>query len=164
MDRILIIDFGSQFTQLIARRVREAHVYCEIHPPTRSLEWIKEWKPKGIIWSGGPNSVYDQGAPTADKGQLDLGVPILGLCYGFHLMAHLTGGKVLPSDEKEYGRAMVQPTGGRLWKGFTAGEATQVWMSHGDHIDAPPPGFAVSATSDNGLIAAIEHTSKPFFA
>ena len=164
MDRILIIDYGSQFTQLIARRVREAHVFCEIHPPTRSLEWIKEWKPKGIIWSGGPNSVYDAGAPTADPKQFDLGVPILGLCYGFHLMAHLSGGKVLPSDDKEYGRAMVKPTGGRLWKGFGAGEATQVWMSHGDHIEAPPPGFAVTATSDNGLIAAIEHDTKPFVA
>src|SRR6478736_1732840 len=164
MDRILIIDFGSQFTQLIARRVREAHVSCEIHPPTRSMEWIREWNPKGIIWSGGPNSVYDQGAPTADPKQFELGVPILGLCYGFHLMAHLTGGKVLPSDEKEYGRAMVKPTGGKMWKGFGAGEESQVWMSHGDHIDAPPPGFTVTATSDNGLIAAIEHESKPFFA
>ena len=164
MDRILIIDYGSQFTQLIARRVREAHVYCEIHPPTRTVDWIREWQPKGIIWSGGPNSVYDQGAPSADPKQFELGVPILGLCYGFHLMAHLSGGKVLPSDEKEYGRAMVKPSGGRLWKGFTPGEATQVWMSHGDHIDAPPPGFTVTATSDNGLIAAIEHTAKPFFA
>ena len=164
MDRILIIDYGSQFTQLIARRVREAHVYCEIHPPTRSLEWIREWRPTGIIWSGGPNSVYDAGAPTADPRQFDLGVPILGLCYGFHLMAHLTGGKVLPSNEKEYGRAMVKPAGGRMWQGFAAGEPTQVWMSHGDHIDAPPPGFAVTATSDNGLIAAIEHQAKPFFA
>ena len=164
MDRILVIDYGSQFTQLIARRVREANVYCEIHPPTRSLDWIREWGPKGIIWSGGPNSVYDDGAPTADPKQLDLGVPILGLCYGFHLMAHLTGGKVLPSDEKEYGRAMVKPVGGKLWKGFPAGEATQVWMSHGDHIDAPPPGFRVTATSDNGLIAAIEHETRPLFA
>ena len=164
MDRILIIDYGSQFTQLIARRVREAHVYCEIHPPTRSLEWIREWRPTGIIWSGGPNSVYDAGAPTADPKQFDLGVPILGLCYGFHLMAHLTGGKVLPSNEKEYGRAMVKPAGGRMWQGFAAGEPTQVWMSHGDHIDAPPPGFVVTATSDNGLIAAIEHQVKPFFA
>ena len=164
MDRILIIDYGSQFTQLIARRVREAHVYCEIHPPTRSVAWIKEWAPKGIIWSGGPNSVYDQGAPTADPAQLELGVPILGLCYGFHLMAHLAGGKVLPSNEKEYGRAMVKPSGGRMWQGFAAGEPTQVWMSHGDHIDAPPPGFVVTATSDNGLIAAIEHGTRPFFA
>ena len=81
-DGILIIDFGSQYTQLIARRVREAHVYCEIHPPTRDLAWIKEFDPKGIVLSGGPNSVFDAGAPTADRGMLDLGVPVLGICYG----------------------------------------------------------------------------------
>ncbi|HET7025248.1 MAG TPA: glutamine-hydrolyzing GMP synthase [Gemmatimonadales bacterium] len=164
MDRILIIDFGSQFTQLIARRVREAHVYCEIHPPTRSVEWIREWAPKGIIWSGGPNSVYDQGAPTADPTQFDLGAPVLGLCYGFHLMARLTGGKVLPSDHKEYGRATVKVQGGELWKRFTGGESTQVWMSHGDRIDAPPPGFTVTATSDNGVIAAFENGAKGLYA
>src|SRR6478609_1547796 len=164
MDRILIIDYGSQFTQLIARRVREAHVFCEIHPPTRSLEWIKEWKPKGIIWSGGPNSVYDQGAPTADPKQFELGVPILGLCYGFHLMAQLSGGKVLPSDHKEYGRAAVKVKGGKLWGRFKTGESTQVWMSHGDRIEAPPPGFTVTASSDNGVIAAFENAAKDFYA
>ena len=88
-DGILIIDFGSQYTQLIARRVREAHVYCEIHPPSRSVQWIRDWKPRGIILSGGPSSVYDDDVPTADPELLQLGTPVLGLCYGMQLMAHL---------------------------------------------------------------------------
>ena len=91
-DGILIIDFGSQYTQLIARRVREAHVYCEIHPPSRSVQWIREWSPKGIILSGGPNSVYGESVPTADPELLRLGTPVLGLCYGMQLLAHLAGG------------------------------------------------------------------------
>src|SRR5262245_21719771 len=93
MSKILILDFGSQFTQLIARRVREARVYSEIHPATRSLQWIKDWKPTGIILSGGPSSVYDDGAPTTDPAVLDV-APVLGLCYGMQLIAHISGGKV----------------------------------------------------------------------
>ena len=89
--RILILDYGSQFTQLIARRVREAHVYCEIHPPTRTLDWIREWKPKGIILSGGPNSVYDADAPRGPDGLLELDVPMMGFCYGMQLIAQLAG-------------------------------------------------------------------------
>ena len=104
-DRILILDYGSQFTQLIARRVREAHVYSEIHPASRSLAWIREFGPKGIILSGGPNSVYDEGAPLADAGLLQLGVPVLGLCYGMQLMAHLAGARVVSAARREYGRA-----------------------------------------------------------
>ena len=92
-SRILIIDYGSQFTQLIARRVREARVYSEIHPPTRTAEWIREWKPTGIILSGGPNSVYDDGAPTLDPAVLDI-APVLGVCYGMNLIAHVAGGEV----------------------------------------------------------------------
>src|SRR6266853_1886501 len=88
-SRILIVDFGSQYTQLIARRVREAHVYCEIHPPSRSVEWIRQWRPKGIILSGGPNSVYDDDVPTADPALLRSDIPVLGLCYGMQLVAHL---------------------------------------------------------------------------
>ena len=106
-DGILILDYGSQFTQLIARRVREAHVYCEIHPGTRPLEWIREWRPKGVILSGGPNSVYDEGAPTAPKELLDLGVPVLGLCYGMGLIAQMAGAQVVKADRREYGRAVV---------------------------------------------------------
>ena len=144
-DGILIIDFGSQYTQLIARRVREAHVYCEIHPPSRSMQWIREWKPKGIILSGGPNSVYDDNVPTADPELLRLGTPVLGLCYGMQLMAHLSGGNVTRANRREYGRANVRVEGGRLFLGFGQGEETPVWMSHGDHVDVPPPGYRVTA-------------------
>src|SRR3954464_664841 len=107
-SKILILDFGSQFTQLIARRVREARVYSEIHPPTRSLEWIRNWNPTGIILSGGPNSVYAENAPTADPAMFEL-APTLGVCYGMQLMAHLLGGEVVRGDRREYGRAEIHP-------------------------------------------------------
>jgi GMP synthase (glutamine-hydrolysing) len=162
-QRILIIDFGSQFTQLIARRVREAHVYCEIHPPSRSLDWIREWNPRGIILSGGPNSVYGDNVPSADPGLLELGIPVLGLCYGMQLMAHLSGGRVILADRREYGRASVKIEGGKLFAGFSRHEETPVWMSHGDHIDVPPPGYTVTASSSNSPVAAFEHQSKPLF-
>jgi GMP synthase (glutamine-hydrolysing) len=163
-DKILILDFGSQFTQLIARRVREAHVYSEIHPASRSLEWIREFGPRGIILSGGPNSVYDPGAPLAPTGLLELGVPVLGLCYGMQLIAHLTGARVVSADRREYGRAMVQVKGGRLFQGFAPGEEIQVWMSHGDHVDAPPPGYIATASSVNSPVAGFEHETLPIFA
>lgn len=163
-DRILIIDFGSQFTQLIARRVREAHVYCEIHPPSRSIEWIRAWQPKGIILSGGPNSVYDENVPTADRALLDLGIPVLGLCYGMQLLAYLSGAPVVRTDRREYGRALVRVGDGALFRGFVPGEETPVWMSHGDHVDAAPDGWRVTASSNNGAIAGIEHQTKPLYA
>jgi GMP synthase (glutamine-hydrolysing) len=163
-DGILIIDFGSQFTQLIARRVREAHVYCEIHPPSRTVQWIRDWNPKGIILSGGPNSVYDEDVPTADPALLELGTPVLGLCYGMQVIAQLAGGRVQRAERREYGRATVRVEGGRLFQGFGIGEETPVWMSHGDHVHTPPPGFQVTAASDNSPIAAMEHGSKPLFA
>ena len=103
-SRILIIDYGSQFTQLIARRVREARVYSEIHPPTVTLEWVRMWNPTGIILSGGPNSVYDEGAPTAPREILDV-APVLGVCYGMNLIVQLEGGRITPTQEREYGRA-----------------------------------------------------------
>ena len=163
-DGILIIDFGSQFTQLIARRVREAHVYCEIHPPSRTVQWIRDWKPKGIILSGGPNSVYGENVPTADPALLEMGTPVLGLCYGMQVIAQLAGGRVQRADRREYGRAAVKVEGGRLFQGFGIGEETPVWMSHGDHVDAPPPGFEVTASSDNTPVAAMEHRQKPLYA
>src|SRR6185503_20460409 len=121
MNRILILDCGSQFTQLIARRVREAHLYSEIHPAEkgRDLAYIRSFAPQGIVLSGGPNSVFETGAPTVDKGLLELGIPVLGICYGMQLIAHLAGGKVDPSNEHEYGRAevMVQDPDA-LFRGF----------------------------------------------
>ena len=162
-DGILIIDFGSQYTQLIARRVREAHVYCEIHPPSRTVDWIREWRPKGIILSGGPNSVYGESVPTADPELLRLGAPVLGLCYGMQLLAHLSGGSVTRANRREYGRASVTVEGGRLFRGFGRGEETPVWMSHGDHVDVPPPGYQVTASSANSPIVAIEHGELPLF-
>ncbi len=162
-DGILIIDFGSQYTQLIARRVREAHVYCEIHPPTRTIDWIREWKPKGIILSGGPNSVYGESVPTADPKLLELNTPVLGLCYGMQLLAHLSGGNVTRANRREYGRANLRIESGRLFRGFGPGEETPVWMSHGDHVDVPPPGYRVTASSANSPIAAFEHQDRPLF-
>ncbi|HET8650310.1 MAG TPA: glutamine-hydrolyzing GMP synthase, partial [Gemmatimonadales bacterium] len=145
---ILIFDFGAQYTQLIARRVREAHVYCEIHPPSRDLDWIRQWNPRGIILSGGPSSVYGDNVPTADPALLELGIPILGICYGMQLIAHLSGGVVQRADRREYGRALIRIDGGDLFSGFSVGEETPVWMSHGDHVDTAPPGFDVVASSE----------------
>ena len=163
-QRVLIVDYGSQFTQLIARRVREAHVYCEIHPPTRELAWIRAFAPIGIILSGGPNSVYDEGAPTADPGLLDLGVPVLGICYGMQLLAHLGGGHVRPHGEREYGRAEVEVLAEEgLFAGFPAGTRTTVWMSHGDRVEVPPQEWRVLARSGNTPVAAFAHRTKPAF-
>jgi GMP synthase (glutamine-hydrolysing) len=164
VNRILILDFGSQFTQLIARRVREAHVYCEIHPATRDLAFIRGFDPKGIIWSGGPSSVFDPGAPTTDPKGLELGVPVLGICYGMQLIAHLEGARVRPSHEREYGRADItvrDATG--LFAGFEAGTTTAVWASHSDKIDALPRGYRATASSPNAPIAAMQHESRPVF-
>ncbi len=164
MNRILILDYGSQFTQLIARRVREAHVYCEIHPASRDLSFIRQFAPQGIILSGGPSSVFDPGAPSADPGLLDLGVPLLAICYGMQLVAHVAGGKVRPSREREYGRAEVlvrEATG--LFAGFEPQACITVWASHGDRIDEPPPQFHVTASSSNAPVAAFQHDTRPIF-
>ena len=163
-DGILIVDFGSQFTQLIARRVRELHVYCEIHPPSRDIAWIREWRPKGVILSGGPNSVYGDGVPTAQPELLGMGIPVLGLCYGMQVLAQLAGGRVVAASRREYGRADVKIEGGKLFKGFVGGATTPVWMSHGDHVDEAPPGWHVTASSENSPIAAIEHDTLPLHA
>ena len=162
-SRILIIDYGSQFTQLIARRVREARVYSEIHPPHVTLDWIRNWRPTGIILSGGPNSVYDEGAPTAPREILDL-APVLGVCYGMNLIVHLEGGRITPASEREYGRAMLEieePAG--LFEGFAGHEETQVWMSHGDQVEALPEGYFATGRSDNSRFAAFRHGSRPIF-
>ena len=160
-SRILIIDYGSQFTQLIARRVREARVYSEIHPPTRSLEWIREWRPTGIILSGGPSSVYDDGAPLAEPGLLDI-APILAICYGMQLVAKVAGGDVIGAGRREYGRAeLVVEEACGLFEGFAPRDTMTVWMSHGDHVDVPPKGFVVTASSQSVPIAGMRHRDKP---
>ena len=160
-SRILILDCGSQFTQLIARRVREARVYSEIHPPTRTADWVREWRPTGIILSGGPNSVTDPDAPTVDPAILDL-APVLGICYGMQLVAHLAGADVVAAGRREYGRAeMTVAESDGLFAGFESGERLNVWMSHGDHIEAPPAGYEVTASSGNTKVAAFRHRERP---
>jgi GMP synthase (glutamine-hydrolysing) len=162
-SRILIIDYGSQYTQLIARRVREARVYSEIHPPTRSLDWVREWAPAGIILSGGPNSVYGENVPTADPALLDV-APILGICYGMQLVAQLQGGGVTRGGQREYGRSQVRVTDpAGLFAGFEDGEPFTAWMSHGDHVEVPPPGFHVTASSDSCAVAAMRHDTRPIY-
>ena len=164
MNRILILDYGSQFTQLIARRVREARVYCEIHPAARGtdLKFVKQFAPKGIILSGGPSSVFDPGAPTADAKLLELGTPVLAICYGMQLVSHLAGGKVTPSPEREYGRADVTIRDAvGLFAGFEPQSCITVWASHGDRIDSPPPRFRVTASSANAPVAGFQHESRP---
>jgi GMP synthase (glutamine-hydrolysing) len=162
-SRILILDFGSQFTQLIARRVREARVYSEIHPPTRSLDWIREWHPTGIILSGGPASVYGEDVPTADVALLDI-APVLGICYGMNLIAHLAGGVVTNGHRREYGRAeLTVSEGGGIFKGLAPGEELTVWMSHGDQVRTLPPGYRSTAKSGNSVIAAFAHDSRPIY-
>jgi len=163
-DRILILDFGSQYTQLIARRIREEHVYSEVHPPTRSLEWIREWAPQGIILSGGPASVYDEGVPKADPELLSLGVPVLGICYGLHLLAEMEGAEVIVG-KREYGRAEItEHDQGELFDGFKESDPTQVWCSHGDHVEEPPPGYHTLASTETLSVAAFKHDSRPIYA
>jgi len=163
-SRILILDCGSQFTQLIARRVREARVFSEIHPPSRTLEWIREWKPTGIILSGGPSSVTDEGAPTFDPAILDI-APVLGVCYGMQWIALAAGGAIGAAGRREYGRAeiTVRETKG-LFAGFAPDERSQVWMSHGDHVESVPPGYVRTAVSADNPLVAMRHESKPIHA
>ncbi|MHA7871844.1 MAG: glutamine-hydrolyzing GMP synthase, partial [Hyphococcus sp.] len=157
-DRALIIDFGSQVTQLIARRLRETGVYCEIHPFSRvDAAFLKEYAPKAIILSGGPASVKTETSPRAVQDVFDLGVPILGICYGEQTICAQLGGDVERSDHREFGRAMVDVRkDSPLFDGVWApGERHQVWMSHGDRVNAIPEGFDVIATSDGAPFAAI---------
>jgi GMP synthase (glutamine-hydrolysing) len=162
-DRILILDFGSQFTQLIARRIREERVYCEIHPPSRDLEWIKAWGPSGIILSGGPASVYDEGVPTAPPELLRAGIPLLGICYGMQLIAHLEGGTV-HHGKREYGRAELTVCAeDSLFEGFSQAESTTVWCSHGDHVDEPPDGYEPIASTESLPLAAFRSTTDPIW-
>ena len=159
-NRILILDYGSQFTQLIARRIREERVYCEIHPPTMTVEEIAAWRPRGIILSGGPASVYDEDVPDADPRILDLDVPVFGICYGMQLLAKMDGAEVA-GGKREYGRAEVEIVAGdELFEGFTAGERMTAWMSHGDHVTTPPAGYDVLATTPALPVAAFRSRER----
>ncbi|MBW3554403.1 MAG: glutamine-hydrolyzing GMP synthase, partial [Gemmatimonadetes bacterium] len=159
-NRILILDYGSQFTQLIARRIREERVYCEIQPPTVTLEEIAAWQPRGIILSGGPASVYDEGVPDLHPGLLDLGVPVFGICYGMQLLAKLEGADVT-GGKREYGRAeMSILERGELFDGFAHEERMTVWMSHGDHVTTPPDGYRVLATTPSLPVAAFGNPER----
>ncbi len=162
MDKILILDFGSQYTQLIARRIRENHVYSEIHPFNFSLEKIKEFKPKAVVLSGGPSSVYDSGAPRLDSKFFELDCPILGICYGMQLMGQMLGGTVEASSKREYGRAVLKIADSKtLFSGLS--NETEVWMSHGDHLMKLPDGFEKIGYSSNAPIAAIADPKKKRF-
>ncbi len=165
-EMILILDFGSQTTQLIARRIREQKVYCEIHPYSIPLDKIKEMKPAGIVMSGGPCSVYDSGAPHSDPAILDLSIPLLGICYGAQLMILQSGGQVEKAENREFGKAELQilSTDG-LFAGLETGEVHhQVWMSHGDRVEVVPDGFEASAVSGHSPFAALRHQQKPMVA
>ena len=140
-QQILILDFGSQYTQNIARRVREAQVFCEIHPCTKSLSEVKTLSPKGIILSGGPASVLEKDAVLCDKKLFELGIPILGICYGMQLITHMLSGRVSPAEDREYGRAQLKVQENSHLLNGVMNNAT-VWMSHGDLIEELPTGFA----------------------
>ncbi|WP_027008605.1 glutamine-hydrolyzing GMP synthase [Conchiformibius kuhniae] len=163
-DKILILDFGSQVTQLIARRVREAHVYCELHPYDMPLEAIKAFNPKGIILSGGPNSVYGS-EYHADPALFELGVPVLGICYGMQFMAHHLGGAVEAGNQREFGYARVQTADSDLTRGLFDGEAggLDVWMSHGDKVSKLPEGFAITGKTDSCPVAIMERADKRWY-
>ncbi len=160
-DTVVVLDFGSQFTQIIARRIREARVRSVVLPFDAKAEEIAKLKPRGVILSGGPSSVYDEGAPQGDAGLFDLGVPVLGLCYGMMWIAQRYGGRVGSAPGREYGRASVKVRGGRLFRGL--GPLETVWMSHGDHVEAAPPGFTVTADTGNAPVAAFEDAARGLY-
>jgi GMP synthase (glutamine-hydrolysing) len=168
-ELVLILDYGSQYTQLIARRVREQRVYCEIHPctiafPGAALAKVEALRPKAIILSGGPSSVYGEGAPQIDPALFELGVPILGICYGVQLSAHVLGGKVARAKAREYGAATVTVEKAEgIFHRFQPGESLDVWMSHGDRIEALPEGFGTLGVSDNTPFCAVANPAKKIY-
>jgi GMP synthase (glutamine-hydrolysing) len=162
-EKILVLDFGSQYTQLIARRIRDGKVYSEIFPFNAPMEKIMAFNPKGIILSGGPSSVYDEGAPAPDLTVFKLGIPVLGICYGMQVMAHYLGGKVSRSTKREYGNAelIIDNDKDFLW-GIS--QETKVWMSHGDKIELLPKGFSIIGHTANSPVAAMADTNRHFYA
>ncbi len=159
---VLVLDFGSQYTQLIARRVREQRVYSEIVPHNISLGQVRAMNPAAMILSGGPSSVYSDRALRFNEGILDLGIPVLGICYGLHVLIHHDGGKVRSNGGGEYGFARIhREASSSLLEGISS--ESRVWMSHGDRVNEVPEGWSVTAWSDNDLVATAEHTAKPLF-
>ena len=160
-ELVIILDFGGQYTQLIARRVRELGVYSEIVPFNTSAEAIRRKNPKAIILSGGPSSVYEEGAPHPDPAVIQMGVPVLGICYGVQLMAHFLGGEVKPSNRREYGQAEITvQAGSQLLAGLTS--PLKVWMSHGDYVSRPPEGFTITAATE-AAIGAVEDSERKLY-
>jgi GMP synthase (glutamine-hydrolysing) len=161
---VVVLDYGSQYTQLIARRIRECHVYCEIHPCTVELAKLREIDPAAIVLSGGPQSVYDPASPKSDPRLLDLGLPVLGICYGEQLMARELGGQVESSDHREYGPAKVRVLEScGIFQPFAKGDELSVWMSHGDRLTALPPGFRAIGESSGSPFAAIANDAKKLY-
>ena len=161
-ELVVVLDFGGQYNQLIARRVRECQVYCEVHPYDMDVEKIRSINPKGIIFTGGPNSVYEKEAPKVDAKILELGIPVLGICYGAQLMMHLLGGKVATAPVGEYGKAEVTVNAGSsLFEGVS--EKTICWMSHTDYIEKEAPGFEAVAYTESCPVAAAEHVKKKLY-
>ena len=162
-EMVLVLDFGGQYNQLIARRVRECNVYCEVHPYSLSLDQIREMKPKGIIFTGGPSSVYGEGSPVCDRAIFEMGIPILGICYGSQIMAHLLGGKVATAPVSEYGRTEVDVDASAvLFQGVS--DKTVCWMSHTDYIEKAPEDFTVTAHTPVCPVAAMENVEKGLYA
>ncbi len=161
-EKILILDFGSQYTQLIARRIRELKVYCEIHPYLMPLADIRAFAPRGIILSGGPRSVYEPEAPLLDRAVLDLGVPVLGICYGLQLLHHILGGRVSRAEAREYGRKEMTISDHQDLLA-SLGPTEIVWMSHGDRVEALAPGFEVIASSDACPVAAVRDRQRRIY-
>ena len=162
-ELVLVLDFGGQYNQLIARRVRECNVYCEVHPYNLTVEKIKEMNPKGIIFTGGPNSVYGENSPLCDKEVFELGIPVLGICYGSQLMAHVLGGKVATAPVSEYGKTVVKVDNeSKLFKDVH--ETTICWMSHTDYIEKSPEGFKIIGRTPVCPVAAMECEEKKLYA
>ncbi|MBS7210100.1 MAG: glutamine-hydrolyzing GMP synthase [Lachnospiraceae bacterium] len=162
-ETVIVLDFGGQYNQLIARRVRECNVYCEVHPYTLSLEKIKEMNPKGIIFTGGPNSVYDEASPRYERAILELGIPVLGICYGSQLMAYLLDGEVKTAPVSEYGKTEVEvDSSSKLFEDVQ--KSTICWMSHTDYIASAPEGFKVTATTPVCPVAAMENEAEKLYA